>query len=177
MEANRKSDKEHLLATPKERLVNLLFLQMRNIWSEDGLYFLGIEKEFSTKAAIEIDREVWSVMGKLEARRLKNVLGTTGDDLPIMFEALKHTSWWLDLENKEYELEDTRALIRNTQCRVQLTRIKKGLSEFGCKPVRWGYLKSFVKEFNPNIKVNCKVCPPDKHPEGIWCEWEFILAE
>ena len=53
--------------------------------------------------------------------------------------------------------------------------MENGLDEFECKPVRFGFLKSFAKEFNPNIEVICNVCPPDKHPEDLWCEWEFSL--
>jgi hypothetical protein len=51
----------------------------------------------------------------------------------------------------------------------------KGLDEFGCKPVRFGFLKAFAKEFNPDIVVNCNVCPPDEHPDDLWCEWEFKM--
>ena len=83
----------------------------------------------------------------------------------------------MDLEDKEIKIEKNRAIIRNVKCRVQNTRLKKGLSEFGCKPVRWGFLQSFVKEFNPDIEVLCNVCPPDKHPESLWCEWEFKLKK
>jgi len=145
MDASRNWDQKRLMKMPQEKLIDLFFVQMRNIWSEDGLYFLGIEKRFGTDAAIEIDREVWAVMGKIEARRLKKELKITGDGLPELFEALKHTSWWLDLENKEFELEDEKGMIRNTQCRVQKTRIQKGMGEFDCKSVRTGFLNNFAK--------------------------------
>ena len=175
MDANRESDINRLMEMPKDKLIDLLFLQMRNIWSEDGLYFIGIEKRFDTKAAIEIDREVWAEMGKIEARRLKRILQITDDGIHGLFEALKHTSWWLDNEFKNFELEEEKAVLRNDKCYVQLTRIKKGLGEFQCKSVRLGFLTNFVKEFNPRIEVKCNYCPPDKHPMDSWCEWEFIL--
>ena len=168
-------DKNRLMDIPKNKLVELLLTHIRNVWTEDGLYFLGIEKRFSTEAAIEIDREVWAVMGKIEARRAKEAMEITGDDIPTLFEVLKHTTWLLEFENKEYELEDNRLIIRNTKCRVQEARVKKGLGEFSCKPVRTGFLNNFVKEINPNIKVNCNVCPPDEHPKNVFCEWEFSL--
>jgi hypothetical protein len=81
----------------------------------------------------------------------------------------------LDLENKEITEEKDRILFRNTDCRVQNTRLRKGLAEFPCKNVRWGYLKTFAKEINENIEVECNVCPPDKHKENLWCEWEFKM--
>ncbi len=180
MEASRTWDKERLLDMPKDKLVNLLFLFTRNIWSEDGLYFLGIEKKFGTDIAIEIDREVWSEMGKIEARRLKRFLeisGIPGNSINSLFYALKHTSWWLDNELKEFEQEDSYGTLTIKNCYVQMTRIKKGLGEFNCKSVRSGFLKSFAKEFNKDIQVNCIFCPPTGHPEDAWCRWEFKLRE
>jgi hypothetical protein len=175
MDANRDSDKELLLDLTKERLVDLLFLQLRNMWSVDGLYFIGIEDRFGLDGANDIDRYVWEVMGKIEARRLKETMGITGSDIPSMMKALRISSWALDLEEKEIIVEEERAILRNPNCRVQKIRLKKDLGEFPCKFVRWNYLKNFASEFNDDIEVNCNICPPDEHPEDLWCEWEFIL--
>jgi hypothetical protein len=54
-------------------------------------------------------------------------------------------------------------------------RLSKELGEFPCKKVRFGYLKTFAKTLNPNVEVNCLICPPDKHPKEAWCKWEFTL--
>ena len=114
-------------------------------------------------------------MGKIEAKRIKKFFDINGTDIKSMIKALRYSGWALDLEDKEIIIEKDKAIVRNTKCRVQNTRKKKGLVEFGCKTVRFGFLKSFAKEFNPNIEVKCKVCPPDKHPEDLWCEWEFSI--
>ena len=155
---------------------DFIFLHLRNLWAVDGLYFLGIEEHFGTDAATEIDRDVWKIMGKIEARRLKQFLNIEEKkDIPTMMHALQHSSWALDLEDKEIMVENNRGVIRNVVCRVQNTRKKKGLTEFPCKQVRWGFLKAFAKEFNPEIVVTCQVCPPDPHPKNLWCEWVFTL--
>lgn len=174
---SRQADRKLLTAIPKQKNADFLFLHLRNLWAVDGLYFLGIEERLGTKAATEIDQKVWEVMGKIEARKLKEFFDLQGTDLTSMMTALQYSSWALDLEDKEVIVEKNRAVIRNTQCRVQNTRISKGLAEFGCKPVRLGFLKAFAKEFNPDIRVICRMCPPDAHPEDVWCEWEFILKE
>jgi hypothetical protein len=116
-------------------------------------------------------------MGKIEARRIKKLFNITGDDIPALMSGLRYSGWTLDLEGKEIILEQNRGVIRNLRCRVQNTRIKKGLQEFGCKPVRWGFLKAFAYEFNPRIVVNCNLCPPDEHPQDLWCEWEFTIED
>lgn len=169
----RRGDVRLLKSLPKGKIPELIFMHLRDLWAVDGLYFLGIEEKWGTDAATEIDKNVWAVMGKIEARHLKKFLGND-DDLPSMMEALRLSCWALDIEEKEYEIGKNEAIVRNTNCRVQNTRIKKGLGEFPCKKVRWEFLKAFAKEFNPEIRVECIICPPDEHPEDLWCEWKFI---
>ncbi len=173
----RDLDKKMLMETPKDMLIDLMFMQMRNLWAVDGLYFLGIEERFGTEGATEVDAQVWNVMGKIEARRLKKILKIEGDDISTLMHVLKYSSWSLDLEDKEIIEEKDRAILRNIKCRVQETRLKKGLDEFPCKKVRWGFLKSFAKEINPNFEVKCNLCPPDEHGQDLWCEWEFALSD
>ena len=172
---NRVKDRKIIEDIPKEKLADFVFMHLRDLWAVDGLYYLGIEEDFGTEAATEIDRKVWEVMGKIEARKLKKLLEVDGDDVASMIFTLQHSGWALDLEDKEIVVEKDKAILRNVKCRVQNTRLKKGLSEFGCKPVRFGFLRAFAKEFNPDIAVKCNVCPPDDHPDDIWCEWEFKM--
>ncbi|MCJ7699422.1 hypothetical protein MUO56_04160, partial [Candidatus Bathyarchaeota archaeon] len=61
-------DRETLAKMPlKKLLLDSFFLQIRNIWRVDGLYFLGIERKFGTEAATEIDAGVWESMAAIEA--------------------------------------------------------------------------------------------------------------
>lgn len=150
-------------------------MHLRNMWAVDGLYYLDIEERYGTGSATDIDEKVWEVMGKIEARKIKELFNIQGTDIPSLMKALSYSGWALDLEDKEIIVEKDKGTIRNTKCRVQSTRLSKGLSEFGCKSVRFGYLKAFAKEINPNIVVTCKVCPPDEHPDNLWCKWEFKL--
>jgi hypothetical protein len=172
---SRANDTELLSQLPKEKIPDFILLHLRNLWAVDGLYFLGIEEMCGTEKATQIDQNVWEVMGKLEARKLKGFFKIKGNDISSLMTALSYSSWALDLEDKEIIVEKYRAVIRNMNCRVQNTRLSKGLKEFGCKPVRLGFLKAFAKEFNPAITVTCHVCPPDVHPKDLWCEWEFNM--
>jgi len=177
LKMSRTTDRKLIEEIPKEKLADFIFMHLRDMWAVDGLYYLGIEKEFDTESATEIDGKVWEIMGKIEARKLKKLFEISGNDIASMIKALRLSGWALDLEDKEIDVKRDKTILRNVKCRVQNTRIKKGLTEFGCKPVRWGFLKAFAKEFNPNIKVKCNVCPPDKHPDDLWCEWEFAIKE
>jgi hypothetical protein len=168
--------REMLAKMPIEKLLDFFFLQIRNVWRVDGLYFLGIEQKFGTEAATEIDAGVWQIVARIEAKSLRKMFQIGGNaDIPTIMNLLQKSSWALDQPFKTIEISGERAVLSIDRCRTQEARLKKGLSEFPCKKVRFGYLKNFAKTLNPNVEVNCLVCPPDKHPRDIWCRWEFKL--
>lgn len=170
-------DAQLIAALPKDKQSEFLLMQLRNLWTVDGLYFLGIEERYGTQAATEIDATVWSIMGKIEARKLKEFFQPKTIDIPTAMRLLQYTGWALDLEDKEIEIHTNRAVIRNRRCRVQTTRLSKGLAEFGCKLVRFGFLTAFFHELDPHLQLTCLHCPPDPHPPDNWCEWELTIKE
>ena len=170
-------NRQMLEALPKDKLLDLFFLHIRNLWRVDGLYFLGIEEKFGTEAAAEIDTNCWKIMGKIEARDLKALLEIKQNDVSSLMYALRNTSWALDQNDKEVEVSQARGIFRVVKCRIQLTRTRKGLEVFPCKNVRFTYLKAFAEEFNPNIEVACRICPPGERSPNVWCEWEFRLKK
>jgi hypothetical protein len=166
MKLTRDKDQGMLGKLSKNRILDLFFLHIRNIWRVDGLYFLGIEERFNTETATQIDAGCWEIMGKIEARHLREILEIKKIDPKSLIYLLRNTGWALDILEKETEITEQKAVFRVTRCRTQLTRIKKGLEVFPCKKVRFGYLKSFAQELNPEIKTVCKVCPPDRRPSN-----------
>jgi hypothetical protein len=169
-------DREMLAKIPIEKLLDFFFLQIRNLWRVDGLYFLGIEKRFGTEAATEIDISVWENMAAIEAKSLHKMFQTgENPDIPTIISFLRKSSWALDQPFKTMVVNGKRAILSIDKCRTQETRMSKGLGEFPCKKVRFGYLRNFAKTLNPKVEVNCLICPPDKHPKDLWCRWEFKL--
>lgn len=169
-------DREMLSEMPIEKSLDYFFLQIRNLWRVDGLYFLGIEEKFGTEAATEIDAGVWQIMAKIEAKSLRRMFQVSENtDISTIMNLLQKSSWALDQSFKTVEISDNKAVLTIDRCRTQEARLRKGLGEFPCKRVRFGYLKNFAKTLNPNVEVNCIVCPPDKHPPDLWCRWEFKL--
>ena len=171
-----RKDREMLAKMPMEKLLDFFFLQIRNLWRVDGLYFLDMEKKFGTEAATEIDAGVWEAMAQIEAKSLQKMFQVSENpDVPTIMELLRRSSWALDQPFKTVEVSDKRATLSVDRCRTQEARLSKELCEFPCKKVRFGYLKNFAKTLNPKVEVNCLVCPPDKHPKDLWCRWEFKL--
>jgi hypothetical protein len=171
-----REDRETLAKMPLEKLFDYFFLQIRNIWRVDGLYFLGIEKKFGTDAATIIDTGVWESMATIEAKSLQRMFMVgENPDVATIIDLLRKSSWALDQPFKTIEIGNKRAALSIDRCRTQEARLSKGLCEFPCKKVRFGYLRNFAKTLNPKVEVNCLVCPPDKHPKELWCKWEFKL--
>ena len=169
-------DRKMLAEMPIEKLFDFFFLQIRNLWRVDGLYFLGIEKAFGTEAATEIDARAWQIMAQIEVKSLRKMFEVDENaDIPTIMNLLLRSSWALDQPFKTVKVSNKKAVLSIGRCRTQEARLKKGLGQFPCKKVRFAYLKNFAKTLNPNIDVNCLVCPPEKHPKNLWCKWEFKL--
>jgi len=127
-------DREMLEKMPKEKLLDYFFLQIRNIWRVDGLYFLGIEKKFGTEAATEIDAGVWETMATIEAKSLQHMFKISENpDLATVIGLLRKSSWTLDQPFKTIEVSDKRATLSIDRCRTQEARLSKGLCEFPLK--------------------------------------------
>jgi hypothetical protein len=174
--AGSTEDRAMLARMSVDRLLDYFFLQIRNLWRVDGLYFLGIEKKFGTEAAKEIDAGVWEAMAGIEARSLQKMFNVNENpDVATIMDLLQKSSWALDQPLKTIMVDSERAVLGIDRCRTQETRLSKGLHEFPCKKVRYGYLEKFAKTLNPKVKVKCLVCPPDEHPKDSWCKWEFTL--
>jgi hypothetical protein len=171
-------DREMLAKMPVEKLLDYFFLQIRNLWRVDGLYFLGIEKKFGTEAATEIDASVWEAMAEMEAKSLQKMFDVgQNPDVPVIMDLLRKSSWALDQPFKTVEINSRRAVLGIDRCRTQEARLSKALGEFPCKKVRFGYLRNFARTLNSNVKVTCLTCPPDKHPKDSWCKWEFSIKK
>ena len=169
-------DRAMLAKMPLEKIMDSYFFQIRNIWRVDGLYFLGIEKRFGTEKAIDIDAEVWSAMASMEAKALQRLFKVgENPDVGTIIDLLRNSSWAMDQPFKTVEVGGGQATLSIDRCRTQETRLNKGLDEFPCKKVRLGYLKNFASALNPQVEVNCLVCPPDEHPKDLWCKWELRM--
>lgn len=132
--------------------------------------------KFGTEAATEIDAEVWENMAAIEAKGLQRMFKIgENPDVATIVDLFHKSSWALDQPFKTIEIGNNGATLAIDKCRTQEARLGKGLHEFPCKKVRFGYLKKFTKTLNPEVEVKCLVCPPDKHLPDSWCKWKFIM--
>ncbi|MDD5008157.1 MAG: DUF6125 family protein [Syntrophorhabdaceae bacterium] len=161
----------------KEQLIDLVKMYGRFALTLDGLWFLGVERMDGIDRAIEVDEGVWGEFGKGEAKILKKFLSIDRvSTLEGICRAYLLTSVFSNLGGRA-EVRDGRCYLSVTDCHPQKARVKKGMGEFPCKTVGIRYFDGFFKELNPGIRYKCIVCPPDKHPEKLWCQWEVWIDE
>jgi hypothetical protein len=76
----------------------------RSFFAVDGLWFVNCESRFSFETALELDEGVWSAMGKVQARKARELSGAERDlrglaaSLPIKFES---EGWQFRLREEE----------------------------------------------------------------------------
>jgi hypothetical protein len=105
-------------------LLDYFFLQIRNLWRVDGLYFLGIEKKFGTEPATEIDAGVWETIAAIEAKSLQKMFNVgENPDVSTIMNLLCKSSWALDQPFKTIEVTGNRAVLSINRCRTQETRL------------------------------------------------------
>ena len=73
----------------------------RSYFALDGLWFTMLEEEFSFDKALEIDEKVWRILPKIQARKVKDLLGLKGIGLADFRRAIK-----VKLEAEGYEYQE-----------------------------------------------------------------------
>jgi hypothetical protein len=158
----------------REELLDLVEVMSKNLLTLDGYWFLSIENRYGQSVAVEIDREAWEQFGVSEARRIKKFLKISDGTLEDLARALHFTSI-APVSAISVETRGDRVVLNIRNCRPQTARLRSGRGLFPCKPVGLAHLSAFAKVINPRFKVRCLLCPPDEHPDDLWCSWEFRL--
>lgn len=169
-------DKLDLMDLSKEELVALIKSFSQGTYVVDGLWFQAVEKLMGTQKAIEMDKEVWSLGGVIEAKRLKRLM----DISPNLDGLVKAFNFHLMFQVTDYEVSRPSkdvVVFTVTHCRPQMARIQKGQGEFACKEVGIPCMQGFARGVHPDAQVKCLQCPPDPHTEKEWCKWEFRMPE
>lgn len=165
----------YLESLGREELLRYVQLLSKNVLTLDGFWFLGVEDRYGLEKAVELDTEAWGRYGTSEARRIKFFLGIKEGGPEELAKALQLICF-APAQSLQVEVKDGVVTMTVKSCRPQLARLKSGRGEFPCKPVGIAHLSAFAREINPRFNMTCAHCPPDSHPEGVWCCWRFRLG-
>jgi hypothetical protein len=126
----------------------------RSYTAVDGLWFMKVEEKYGFDAALDIDDEVWKVMPKIQARKLKSMGGPTCG-LDGLQECLT-TKFTLDGFTFEVEQNDDMNSLRITlsECPWHNLMIKSGREHLSGKVgtrICTTEYKVWAAEFGDNI--------------------------
>jgi len=88
----------------------------RSYFAVDGLWFMKTEEEYDFDTALEMDRKVWMILPKIQARKARELLKIKGNGIEELFKALD-----LKLSAEEYEfhidrLDKKKGVLEITSC-------------------------------------------------------------
>ncbi len=159
----------------KEQLIDFTTLYTRAVLTVDGLWFLEIEKSLWIDEAIRLDENVWHIFGRLAMKRLKNFLRIeTVSSLEEIVRLITLSPMFICLGG-EARINKRKCIASVAHCHPQKKRLQKGMGEFPCKSVGKSHFEGMVAEMGPGVRYSCIFCPPDEHPENLWCQWEVWL--
>jgi hypothetical protein len=160
----------------REELVTLIEDSAKNWLAHDGLWFQAVERAHGIDAALKADTEAWRAFTVIEAKRIVERHGiASGGGIPALVKALSLRLYSFLNKQDVIEQSEKRVVFQMLDCRVQSARKRKGLADFPCKSVGLVEYEWFAKTIDPRIETRCICCPPDKHPDDVWCAWEFTL--
>ncbi|MEO0073976.1 MAG: DUF6125 family protein [candidate division WOR-3 bacterium] len=162
----------------QSELLGILEDAAKNWLAHDGLWFQAVEQQHGLEAAIAADMKAWRHFTVIEARRImeRHRIAPAGG-IPALVKALGFRLYALLNRQEVVEQSDTRVVFRMLECRVQSARKRKGLADFPCKPVGLVEYEWFARTIDPRIRTRCICCPPDMHPDDVWCAWEFTIDD
>jgi hypothetical protein len=162
----------------KEQLIGLLQDTAKNWLAHDGFWFLAAEQKFDLETAIELDKEAWRGFAVVEAKRiLKRLNMAPGGGIAALVKAFDYRMYAFINTYESKIITPNRCIFKMKSCHVQDARKRKNLPDFPCKPVGIIEFSQFASTIDPRIETTCIACPPDRHPDDEWCNWEFSIKE
>jgi hypothetical protein len=161
---------------PDSDLREYLDFLLRHYRLTDAYWFLAVEDAFGTEAAVKLNEDIWTRIGSVAARDIKERFSLQEEGVARVLEAMSYFPWAIITG---FQLEETAdaARIRVPYCPPQAARLRTGRGEFPCKAMHLGEFTNFAKEIDERVQVRCVMAPPDPHPDDLWCEWELRLRE
>ena len=170
----KKAQMDILSKLSREELLDFIDMLQKNFWNLQNNYILYINNEYGEEAAVKADGHCFPANAKVQMYRLRKMFGLK-DDIQSLMDAMILSTIWANSDYEIWKVDDKRLRIKATNCYQQVRRLEDGMNEIGCKPAGMAISKEAAEVINPAFEVKCIVCPPDDHPDDVWCEWEFEL--
>ncbi len=171
--------KNELMELPKETLVEMVNMWVKNYWTNQNYWMISVERDFGFDDTARLDGEVWENTAKAQSHRLKKLLNL-GDDVQALAVVLKFCAaqWAPSGFTWEFlEVTDDKLIMQVNQCPMGTYRDAQNLPLIPCKLGAVNLYDALAKAINPAFKTTCLHAHPDPRIENVMCRWEFILTD
>ncbi len=171
--------KGELMELPKETLVEMVNMWVKNYWTNQNYWMINVERDFGFDDTARLDGEVWESAAKAQSHRLKKLLNL-GDDIQSLAVVLKYCAaqWAPSGFTWEFlEVTDSKMVMQVNKCPMGTYRDAQNLPLIPCKLGAVNLYAALAKAINPTFKTTCLHAHPDPRIENVMCRWEFILDE
>ncbi len=165
---------EILSKLSKDELLDFIDMFQKNFWNLQNNYIMYLNNEYGEEAAVKADGHCYSANAKVQMYRLRKMFDLK-DDLQSLMDAMVLSTIWANADYEIGKIDEKKFGLRVTNCYQQVRRLEDGIGEFSCKAAGLAICEAASAVINPAFDVKCIRCPPDEHPDDVWCEWEFEL--
>jgi len=159
---------------PQEKWIEFAEIANKNFWTLQNNWIANVERRYGPEAAVEFDCLCYGRAIEVAAYRFKRFFTFAGeDDMSVLAKVYQLTPAGSYVDIEFPVVTSTRLVRRVRQCPMQLRRREDGLPEIKCKPALIEACNRIARVINPQIKISYVLCPPDPHPEDLWCEVVF----
>ncbi|RJR18705.1 MAG: hypothetical protein C4582_11280 [Desulfobacteraceae bacterium] len=148
----------------------------KNFWTLQNHWMMNVEKKYGQASAVQFDGLCYGRAIEVAAYRLLKFFDFGGDELDTLAKVyqLSPAGSYIDID---FQRIDKNTLLRRvTNCPIQNARLAKGQEPIACKDPLTVAAGNVARVVNPNIQITRVLCPPDKMPEGLWCDVVYSLV-
>ncbi|KIX15372.1 DUF6125 family protein [Dethiosulfatarculus sandiegensis] len=165
-----------LLNQSRERILKLIEAQSANWLANDGVWFQAVENAHDMDTAKRCNDSCWTRYSPYEAERIKRLLGLPDNSgLEGLKKALNFRTYAQLNKQSFHEETENSFVFQMNECRVQVARQRKGLTDYPCRSAGKVEYRFFAQTIDSRIETECVGCPPDEHPAEWFCAWKFTL--
>ena len=174
--ALNKVQTERLSKFSKEGLLDYIDLVQRNFWNLQNNWMMYMNNEYGQEAAVKGDSHCFGANSRVQVYRLRKMFDLK-DDVQALEDAMILSTIWVNCDYDMWRPAENKLRLKVTKCYQQVRRLEDGVGELACKQAGIDVCRIAAEVVNPKFEAKCIVCPPDEHPDDVWCEWEWELKK